>query len=366
MRPLSERLAHFIETARTSPPSEAEVGALSAELSTLSLSETKDVAVTFTTAHYNHPDLFKKAGVANVFASYQARAKTLINEEAGGIYKGPMARFEAAKYIVMKRETQGLMPADLPSDEQIQARIDSIVSRASANAATNRTASQDARFYEPFAKSILGLNGGPDQITEVNVELEDKREACISAYDRAGFRVMYFKLDHDRDSKTVDLTMYVSHGRDCTGVAPSQWSESTPGRGNPMLVCAMLEGAVESALYAGFSQLKTHNASDADYGISKKLGFVEDADSKSGTQLERRLDLTNPESVRKLVGALEASKAFYAALYGDVPKDVTERLVADGVPLNPGRRNLQTLSADKKSQKLSFVLDVPVSEDGKV
>lgn len=281
---------------------------------------------------------------------HQTRVKEVASSGAVGVYSGPLARFEAEKYTILKRETAGLFPGTMPDFGALTAQVIDIVTRAKANAA-GPAPELDVNKFAPLAKRLLGLNTGSDQISEV-VTYRFVDQLRFDAFDHAGYHVMFGSVSVADKSLYVDL-LKASHGRNVEDLVYGQDEVKMPGRGNTRAIAEALNGAVDCALDAGFSTLSCTPGNGDVAQLYAKMGFVrQDGNPTPAAGETMTLDLSNEQVVQQMSFVFCASRAGIT----DVPKNVPEKMLAKNQPLNPPLRHLREWPFERETRRANFVL----------
>jgi hypothetical protein len=259
-----------------------------------------------------------------------------------------------------------------PNEADVQALVAKVVARAKQNkAAPGFPSTQD---LAKIASVTLGLNSGPDKIGEVWAEdvaatKQQKAHFALHAFDQRGFHVMWGQVHKQADGVLYIDGLRASHGRNCDDLPLDMGEGSVPGRGNGAITAAGLEAMITSGVEHGLHAIATSPGSPAVARLYEKMGFtapgskepfhkkpiawalenvpvVSDAidtvniarkglaaqeqmaAGATEPQYDMLLDLTNPEAVRQALVAFKLSRS--AAK--DVPKNVSDRLLAAGQP----------------------------------
>jgi hypothetical protein len=209
-----------------------------------------------------------------------------------------------------------------PIEEDPEAHVERLVAKARRTAASAQRAPPLAReAFEKTAQALVGLNAGPDQVSEVFVRSFGGTTFDVDAFDRAGYHVLNARLQvHAPQMLHVDL-LKASHGRNVDDNALWTGAGKVPGRGNARVISEALHGMVELAVEHGFTTLGCTPASNEVAKLYAKMGFTT-ADGEPRARVSMQLDLTNPAALRQALVVFAASRANIT----DVPKDVADRI----------------------------------------
>jgi hypothetical protein len=310
-----------------------------------------------------------------------------------GAAEGTAERFSQRRSgpFLIGRETSASMAKKLdaylklvgvqqPASPEIEALVQHVVARARAN----RDAGAFPTFDEmvEIGKPLLGLNGGDDRVVELVVaepkldpkmfeakadQAKDdpaKNETAkrlsaaetmysINAFDRRGFHVLGIEVGPAPQPGVLYVWMLsAAHGRNCEDFRGGFEGARIPGRGNHALVAAGLESMIVNGAEHGLVAIAAHAGSPSVARLYQKMGFAEE-----GTKFHKRplkwaleqipllaksfdaaalvksraskplvLDLTDERAVRQAITCFRKSRARDR----DVPKNVTERMIARG------------------------------------
>lgn len=302
--------------------------------------------------------LASNEGYKKLLGLYEARVKTATTSGSLGTYGGALARFEANNYITLKRETANLFPGSMPDFAVLAKQCEEIVSKATANAQLTGARKLSAESVAPMANYLLGINTGPDQISEIIAHKAAPgtiSDLEFHAFDAQGFNVIYGAVKAKESSLHINF-LKASHGRDVSDLKYTGAEQKMPGRGNARAVAEGLNGAVACALAAGFDSLSC-NAGTVDVcELYMKMGFKRvDGKTEPEPQKLLKLDLTNPDVVQQMMFVFSASRMSIT----DVPKNVDAKIAAAGQPVGLPTRHLQKWPFDATTEKVSFVLEPP-------
>lgn len=344
MPPISERLVNF--SAREVRPRE-ELEALREEI------RAADVpTLTESAQGLNSPEAKRLSGDEQVqlLGTHKARVSELALSGKAGVYSLSPERIRENQYKLLKRETQGVFPAALPDLAKMQLQVETMVGKAKANAAGTPPTTIDHDKFAGVAQHLLGLNSGPDQISESSIHGNGGRLE-FDAFDRAGFHVMYGMVTAEGNAVYVNL-LKATHGRNVEDLAGyTHGEEKMPGRGNSRAISEALSAATDAALASGFSALECTPGSNEVAALYAKMGFKRiDGEAQPFEWKKMRLDLTDVAAVQQMVFVFTASRVGIK----DVPKNVADKALATGRVLAPPNRTL--LKIDFAERK-NFLLD---------
>lgn len=343
---------------------DAEIESLHADYEVASPSDLVSAHKAIVTAQKDNAAALQPEQWQKLIGIHQARTKQVATSGEVGVYSGPLARFEAEKYSILKRQTAGVFPGAMPDFAKLAEDVSRIVTRATENAAsaTPPTTPKAAQFA-PLAGRLLGVNTGNDQLSEVisYVDKQDPRALKFDAFDRAGFHVIFGQVKVEQRSLYVSY-LKATHGRNVEDLTYVRGEEKMPGRGNSRAIAEALNGAVDCALEAGFSSLACTPGSLDVAELYAKMGFVrEDGIAKPEAWKKMKLDLTNPAVVQQMTFVFSASRASIT----DVPKTVADKMLAKNQPLGPPNRQLEKWNFDQPGiDRASFVLEPDLNTTG--
>jgi hypothetical protein len=205
-----------------------------------------------------------------------------------------------------------------------------VTERARANKAAvpPKVSFFEADNLKAAAQGLLGINSGPDQTEEVRIHTSHENGNPIVKFqvlDRAGFHVMSASVRF-RDPGGGWIGLAASHGRDSGELEQFGGAAKVPGRGNALLVAAGLESILVEGSKHGLYRLGCEPASDKVAELYARMGFKTLDGSLPAKGKEMWLDLTDEEVTRKALVSFVLGRGQIT----DVPKDVAQRLVAEG------------------------------------
>lgn len=267
-----------------------------------------------------------------LLTAYHGQMKTLIARGKTGVRALSGERLQRYERATLTRDTKALFPGALPELGALQARVSHVVSIARSNEAARGSPELSEAAFAPALRHFLGLNSGPDQIAEAHAH-RDGHNVYVNLFDRAGFHVMAMQAQAaGRALHVVELK--ATHGRNVEDLQVYRLQDKIPGRGNARLVAEGLEQVVEIALANGFSSLSCVPASDEVAKLYAKMGFVADHGLELGAFNAMTLELADTYAVQQMVTVFGASRAGIH----DVPKNVSEKMQAQGQALAPPNR----------------------------
>lgn len=284
-----------------------------------------------------------------LLGTHKLRLTELALSGHAGVYHLSGERIRENQYKVLKRETAGLFPATLPDPVKMQQQVDTMVAKAQANATGTPPSIIDPQKFGGVAQHLLGINSGPDQISEASVVTAGSNLE-FDAFDRAGFHVMFGRVSASGDAVYVN-NLKATHGRNVEDLSYGHGEQKLPGRGNSRAISEALSAATDAALANGFSALECTPGSDEVAALYAKMGFKR-TDGVEGPEAFKRmrLDLKDVNAVRQMVFVFTASRIGLT----DVPKTVSDKALATGRVLSPPNRTL--LPIDFKA-RTNFLLE---------
>jgi hypothetical protein len=229
-----------------------------------------------------------------------------------------------------RRQLAGLPGADV-NETAMKAHVEQLVAKALVNAASpGEPVGLTNERTGKALKRLLGLNSGPDQVTEILIT----NGGGVDAFDRAGYHIFDATVSGMNDKKLYVQHLRASHGRNVADLGYG-WGDRIPGRGNARVVSESLQGLVELAVESGYTSVGCTPGSDEVAKLYAKMGFKPNEGHPPGAYVSMTLDLTNPAAMRQAIFVFAASRANIV----DVPKDVAAKIYAGGSVPNPPARD---------------------------
>jgi hypothetical protein len=107
---ISTRIAQIVAQPAQA---DAEIEALAADYEVASPGELASAHKAIVTAQKNSAAALQPEQWQKLIGIHQAKTKQVATSGEAGVYSGPLARFEAEKYSVLKRQTAGIFPGTL-------------------------------------------------------------------------------------------------------------------------------------------------------------------------------------------------------------------------------------------------------------
>lgn len=334
---IGERLRQFTERETRTPQA---LDSLTRAIGHARLPGLTDSAYIFNA----HADRLQANEREQLLGAFYSRVESVVRTRMAGLASVPRAHRQPCVRM-LKRETLGLFAAAFPDTTALSQHADMLVARAQASALARRSgAFSHAAFstaaFAHVAERVLGLNSGPDEISEAHL-LADAVGVRLEAYDRVGFHVLSGLLIA-RPHALYISELKAAHGRNIEELGGFGAGHAhLPGRGNARAVSEALTALMESAVAAGFTSLACTPGSPEVARLYAKMGFV-DIQHES----EMVLDLTDAQAVKHLLFVFTASRAGIS----DVPKNVAARIRASGRAALPPNRTLERLRGDDHLQ----------------
>lgn len=321
-----------------SSTSAADVEALSDAVSQASIVELTKAIPTFEHTRALSPEQRQTLRLA-----VNQRVQNLAKSGEG---RGALGALLAKHATEHKAETVGLFSGAaggvMPSLETLQIKVTEWVGVAQANHA--RLQASDSKVkpqitpqsFKEALRPLIGLNSGADEIASVHAsdyaEMLGRREPGvylgIDAFDAAGYHVMHCETFTDAPGVLAIAGLVVTHGRNVMDLNMLEGEAKVPGRGNARLVSQAFESTIEAALAQGFTKLMCVPGGPTVAKLYHQMGFRFDDPELAESMT---LDLTDRAAIEQIVFVFAASRHGIK----DVPKNVSERLSANGEWLSP-------------------------------